>query len=69
MKLSKDTIKIVKDHTKCINKLAYEFDVHSRTIERRIEDNEDNGPLTTVKAIQVIEEETGLTQEQILTEA
>lgn len=73
MKLRKNTGKLIIENRKLINRLGYELGgekgAHTNTIERWIDDNKENGPLTTVKAIEIISEETGLTQEQILTEA
>lgn len=48
--------------------MGEEKGVHTNTVERWNEDNKENGPLTSVKAVRIISEETGLTQEQILTE-
>lgn len=38
-------------------------------IDKLIEANKDNGPLTTAKSLQVIREETGLTDNDILKES
>lgn len=40
-----------------------------QTIIRYINKNEDNGPLTTVGALNTIKEQTGLTDSEILEEA
>lgn len=64
MKLSNKAISKIKVRAK--NRLALEFDCSVQTIERWIKENEDNGKLTTVKALQVIGEETKLSQAKIL---
>lgn len=69
MKLKEESIKVVKESRRCINRLAIVFDVHSATIERWLLENEENGRLTTIMAITIISEETGLNQSEILTEA
>lgn len=50
------------------NRLALELNCSVQTVERWIKENEENGKLTTAKAIQVIGEETGLDDSQILEE-
>ncbi len=52
--------------TRAKNRLALEFDRSVHTIERWIDDNDDNGPLTTAGAIKIIAEETGMQPDEIL---
>jgi hypothetical protein len=49
-------------------KLADELRTSINSLYRHIEQNQDNGKLTTVKAVSMISEETGLKYEQILME-
>jgi len=61
-----------RDNMKVRNRLAYELNKSYATIERWLEDamngtGEKGIMLTTAQAIQIIREETGLTDEQILT--
>lgn len=48
------------------NRLALNFNCSVQTIERWIKENEDNGKLTTVTAVQIMKEETGLGEDEIL---
>lgn len=68
MKLSKAAIEAIqnKDVLRLRNRLSLELDVHSATVERWARDNDDDNRLTTVTALQIISEETGLSQEEIL---
>lgn len=50
-------------------KLALALDFSELWIDKLIEANKNNGPLTTAKALQIIQEETGLTQDDILEES
>lgn len=53
-----------KDGMKCRNRLAFEMNVNSRTVDRWVEVN--SIMLTTAKALAIIESETGLKESQIL---
>jgi len=73
MKLTEKAVKIIGEpktrEAKAIRtKLALELNFTERWILKCIADNKDNGPLTTVKAIQIIKKETGLSQSEILEE-
>ena len=50
------------------NKLATALNCTDQTIMRHIKENFSNGLLTTAKALQIIREETGLTDIEILEE-
>jgi len=49
-------------------KVAVALDFSEQWIDRLIDANKDNGPLTTAKALQIIREELGLTDFEILEE-
>lgn len=49
-------------------KVAIALNFSEQWIVRLIKDNKDNGPLTTVAALRTLQEETGLSQEDILEE-
>lgn len=51
------------------NRLALEFDCSVPTIDRWIKDNDENGDLTKARAIQIIAEETELSDSEILEES
>jgi hypothetical protein len=73
MKLTETVIKIIgekKDRkAKAIrHTLALALNFTSYWVEACIRQNKDNGPLTTIKAIQIIEKATGFKQSQILEE-
>jgi hypothetical protein len=66
MKLSSIAVKAFTTRLK--NRLALEMDKSVYTVDRWLSDNEENGPLTLAKSLQLIKEETGLPTEQILEE-
>lgn len=66
MKLTQRAIELFRKDTQIKNTLASFFECSVYSVERWIKDNKDNGPLTTVLAIQILEKEIGLTQEEIL---
>lgn len=65
MKLSNAAISALSNR-KIMLALALGLDFSEQWMRVIIKDNKDNGPLTTAKALQVIKEETGLTDEEIL---
>ena len=69
MKLSESAMETIKhkDHLRLRNRLALELNVHSSSVERWLKENEHDGPLTRASVLNMITEETGLTQEEILT--
>lgn len=65
--------KIIKELTKegSRNKrlrLAIALNYSEQGIDQLIKKNKENGPLTTIKALEVLRDETGLTDEEILEE-
>ena len=65
MKLTKKAIKkILENDTRAF--LCTKLDVSYHTLQRWIRDNEPDGKLTTVSALEIIKKQTGLTQEEIL---
>lgn len=68
MKLTNKAIAEIKTNRRLKNRLALDLEKSGYTVERWISENEDNGFLTTAKALQIIKEETGLTDDQILEE-
>jgi len=67
MKLSNIALERISDR-KVLLQIALSLDFSEQWMRRVIENNKDNGPLTTALALRVIREETGLTDEQILEE-
>lgn len=68
MKISKKALTKINQGTRCVSRLAYIMNRHFATIERWIKENEPNGQLTTETCLKVIEQETGLNRDEILTE-
>jgi hypothetical protein len=73
MKLTKTVIKIIGDRKSREAKgirttLALALGFTEQWIGLSIKQNKDNGPLTTVKALQIIEKSTKLSQSEILEE-
>lgn len=73
MKLSEEVLEIIgksrDQRAKAIRTmLALDLNFTERWVLKCIEENKDNGPLTTVKAVERLKKETGLKQSQILVE-
>lgn len=66
MKLSDLAIKELTVRAR--NRIALELDCSVPTVDRWVKDNEPNGDLTKTKVIQIIREETGLQDSEILEE-
>lgn len=66
MKLSNRAIEVIKGNKRLRNRLALDLDKHFSTIDRWIDANEPNGDLTTYAALEIIREEGGLLDEEIL---
>lgn len=67
MKLSNIALERISER-KVLLQLALSLDFTEQWMRRVIENNKDNGPLTTAKALQTIREQTGLTDQEILEE-
>lgn len=65
MKLSTKAIAAISDR-KIILALALALGFTEQWMRRLLEINKDNGPLTTIKSLQVIKKETGLSETDIL---
>lgn len=64
MKLSKSAILALKGCSKdSRERIATAMKVGLKSVNRWIAQNQENGPLTTLTALQVIKEETGLEEE------
>jgi hypothetical protein len=68
MKLSKKAIQRLRENKKARGRIALAFDKTDFSVIRWIKENSANSMLTTAAAMQIIREETGLTDEQILEE-
>ena len=68
MRLTTKAILAFKGNSRLKNRIALEMDKSVYTVDRWLSENEDNGFLTTAKSIQVIKEELGLTDDEILEE-
>lgn len=67
MKLSKKALKGIKNQPARL-KLALAMGFSEQWINKCIDANKQNGPLTTATALKAIREETGLTDSEILEE-
>jgi hypothetical protein len=65
MRLTDKAIKAI-DNKRTRTLLALELDFSERWISDLIDKNDHNSPLTTMAAIEVIRQETGLTDDKIL---
>lgn len=68
MKIKTSIQEQIKRNVQVKNRLALAFRKSGYTIERWIDENVENGDLTKAMAVQIISEETGLTDDQILEE-
>lgn len=64
MTIKTEVLEQLKKNVRLKAKLAYEFEKHGATINRWIENNDPM--LTTVAALRIIKEETGLKKSDIL---
>jgi hypothetical protein len=67
MRLTKKAIKRIKS-TQTRLRLALALGFSEQWIIKLIDQNKDNGPLTTIKAVQFIMSETSMGQEEIVEE-
>lgn len=65
MKLSKKALSAITPKTRL--KLALGLDCTEQWMIQLLDKNKENGPLTTATALQIIRQETGLRDDQILT--
>lgn len=66
MKLSIAAITAISKERKTLLSIAVALDFSEQWTRRLVENNKDNGPLTTAKALQVLRQETGLSDVEIL---
>lgn len=59
---------VISKNVRCKNRLALELDCSVDTVERWLSENKVNNDLTKVTALKVINEETGLSQNDVLSE-
>lgn len=69
MKLTKICIETIQGKRDLILKLALELGFSELWVNKLLDANKENGPLTTAKALQLIRESTGLLDQEILIEA
>lgn len=68
MKLSKKALKKI-DAADTRLKLALAMGFSETWIRKCIKKNKENGPLTTISALRIIQRETGLNESEVLTES
>ena len=68
MRIQEQALSKINSSVRLKTVLALELSKSVATVSRWISDNTDNNPLTTAKALQLIREETGLEDSQILEE-
>lgn len=66
MKLTQKAIKAVKSSTPTKLRIALELDITEQWVNESLLRNKENGPLTTVAALRIITNDTGLSQQEIL---
>ena len=67
MRLTQTALNKITVKTRVLIALA--LDLSEQTVNRYLTQNREDGPITRVTALKIIQEETGLTQDQILTES
>lgn len=68
MKLTDQAITALTEKSRIRNLIAAEFGCLEITVSRWVGKNDPNGDLTKRKAIEIISRETGMTEEEILTQ-
>lgn len=68
MKLTNQALEAIAEKGRIRNLIAAEFDCSEATVRRWAEKNESDNDLTKRKALEIIARETGLTDDQILTQ-
>lgn len=66
MKLTQKAIEAINSSSECKRELWYQLEISNSTLWRWVTANDKNGPLTTVKAIEIISQNTRLSQKEIL---
>lgn len=66
MILNQSVVDSLKKNKAVKSDLVVALDKHFGTIERLLNQNIKNGPLTTFAAVEIIKKATGLTEDQIL---
>lgn len=66
MILTEQAISAIKESKDCRRELIYQMDISHQSLYRWLISNNPNNTLTTIKAISIIKEFTGLTQDQLL---
>lgn len=66
MKLSNIAITAISEERRILLDIALALGFSEQWTRRLIENNKDNGPLTTAMSLQIIKAETGLTDSEIL---
>jgi len=66
MRLTTKAIENFKDKTRLKTRIALEMGKSVYSVDRWIDVNESNGPLTTARVLQLIQEETELLEAEIL---
>lgn len=69
MTITSKALDLIRNSNRLKSGLGMTLDKSAWTVERWVNANEDNGPLTTVAAVNFISAETGLSQSEILEEA
>jgi len=69
MKLSNAALEMITDKRKTLLALALALDISEQWMRRVVENNKSNGPLTTVTALGIIRQETGLNDSEILVDS
>jgi len=69
MKLTKKALEVLKGYTRLQNLVALEFGKSVYSVARWISENDENGMLTTAKAVQLIKQESELKDAEILEES
>jgi DNA invertase Pin-like site-specific DNA recombinase len=68
MNLTNNVKELIKDSTRIRNLIAAELGCSEQSVRRWINENEPDNDLTKASALKVIREETGLSDDEILTE-
>lgn len=66
MKLTEEALKAIRASGPCKRELIHKLETSNTSLYRWLDENEENGKLTTVLAVNIISEHCSMTQDQIL---
>lgn len=66
MRLSQKGIEVINENSKIKKELCYKMDIVHTTLWRWMKENQDNGPMTSIKFIETLSNLTDINQEDLI---